>query len=64
MSDWKDRVINELEELAIKIKALDTLISSNPMFTGLSPKQRKLLQLQHTIMNQYAWVLSERLNNE
>ncbi len=64
MSTWHTRIVTEAEELSKKIESLDIFINHDPMFTTLSPKQRKLLQLQHTVMNQYLEILHRRIVNE
>ena len=64
MSTWHTRIVTETEELNEKIESLDVFINHNPMFTTLSPTQRKLLQLQHTVMSQYLEILHKRLINE
>ena len=63
-STWRSRLTNEAEELSIKIAAIELFIYHDPMFATLSPKQRKLLQLQHTVMSQYLEILHKRLINE
>lgn len=64
MSDWHSRVIDEAHELKNKISALEIFICCDPKFAVLPPKQRKLLQLQHTVMSQYLEILHKRLIDE
>ena len=61
--DWEDRVTTELRELLGKTVVLTRFITQDPMFTTLTPKQRSLLELQHTVMNQYVNILQERLKD-
>lgn len=60
---WQDRVNTELRELLGKVILLSTFITSDPMYSALPPKQRELLELQHTVMNQYVRILQERLKD-
>lgn len=60
---WQDRVNTELRELLGKVIVLSRFITSDPMYSSLPPKQRELLELQHTVMNQYVRILQERLKD-
>jgi len=64
MNDWHKNITLEAEKLKSSLDSLEIFIWHDPMFATLTPKHRKLLQLQHTVMSQYLEILHKRLINE
>ena len=60
MSDFKERVLNELDELNTKITALNAFFGTE-IFKGLQDEDKKLLTLQNEVMEKYAAILEKRL---
>jgi hypothetical protein len=61
MNDYQMRVIKEKAELEVKIKALETFIEKNPVFSTLPKEERGLLQSQLDVMLGYAGILESRI---
>lgn len=57
MSDWKDRLKTETEELAERIKKLDVYLDGGP---SIDQSDLMLLQYQHAAMNELLIILMER----
>ena len=59
----KQRVVDELNELETKRKALDLFIGgeSNDFFSKLSQNEKNLLVLQSETMKQYEMILTMRI---
>lgn len=60
MSDFKERLFDELDELQDRINELDTFIKGEK-FRDLEIEQQDLLKEQFRIMNQYENILSLRI---
>lgn len=60
MSDFKERLFEELDELQDRINELDTFIKGEK-FRDLEIEQQDLLKEQFRIMNQYENILSLRI---
>ena len=59
----QQRVINEMEELDIKIVALDKFILESPIYKTLPKDEQSRLVLQVRAMQYYFTILVERINN-
>lgn len=57
MSDWKDRLKTETEELAERLKKLDVYLDGGP---SIDQSDLTLLQYQHAAMNELLIILKER----
>jgi len=60
--DWKKRVVAEREELNKKIAALTSFVDTEP-FNKLGPRDKRLLKTQLVFMREYAYILSQRLED-
>lgn len=60
MGTFKERLIDEKQQLDEKIQKLGTFIKGEH-FSGIEKVQQSLLKTQHAIMVSYSDVLSERL---
>jgi len=73
MSDYKidskselphqQRVIDEANELGVKISALDVFVNLNPIFQKLEIDESERLRHQRFIMKSYFKILKERIEN-
>lgn len=61
MSDFKTRLLDELNSLNDKIVKLEEFIAG-PLFKEVYPKQQVLLKIQLPIMQAYSQVLQERIS--
>ena len=62
MLPHQERVINEKKELDEKLEKLGIFCSeNNPIFNGLDPIDRCLLEDQCTVMKQYSNILDSRI---
>lgn len=57
MSDWKDRLKTETEELAERLKKLDVYLDGGP---SIDQSDLTILQYQHAAMNELLIILKER----
>jgi hypothetical protein len=57
----QERVVNEKKDLDAKISALNTFITSNPAYVGLSEGERSRLKRQWDAMKEYSDILGERI---
>ncbi|AKU43948.1 hypothetical protein CPT_Merlin302 [Citrobacter phage Merlin] len=63
MLPHQHRVVQERDDLAVKIEALGTFIDNqNPVFKNLDIEDQFLLKQQLTIMVEYHRVLDARIN--
>lgn len=63
MLPHQQRVVQERDDLAVKIEALGTFIDNqNPVFKNLDIEDQFLLKQQLTIMVEYHRVLDARIN--
>lgn len=60
MGDFKTKLIDEKNQLSIKLDALDNFILSES-FNEIDDIQKSLLQVQVTAMNTYLQCLKERI---
>ena len=60
MGDFKTRLVDEKNQLSIKLDALDSFITSDK-FKDVNDVQKALLQVQSTAMNTYLQCLKERI---
>lgn len=60
-SDFKTRLVNELNELTDKLNKLSAFVHGNVQFARLDPKEQGDLQFQLDIMTQYQLVLNRRI---
>jgi hypothetical protein len=60
MQPHEERVEVEKQQLDEKLVKLDAFFS-NPIFSKLPHDERRLLQIQYKLMNQYSRILAERL---
>jgi len=60
MSDFKTRLVEEAQELAIKTNALNDFMRTQP-FVDLDRKDKDLLYAQSRLMNEYLQVLGQRI---
>jgi hypothetical protein len=58
----QQRVVDEKRELGLKIKGLDTFITSNAMFITLSKTEQDLMTAQRAMMKAYSTILSARIS--
>lgn len=58
----QQRVIEEANELGVKLKALEIFIIENPIFTSLKEDEQFLLENQANIMGQYFQILKDRIS--
>ena len=61
MRPHEQRVVQEKEELDVKLKALRLFIESSPIFGNLSYREQSRLKYQADIMQRYSDVLGERI---
>ena len=61
MLPHQQRVIDERNELVVKLNALDSFIPSE-IFASLSTEDQHLLTQQRTVMNEYRRILDLRIN--
>lgn len=61
MSDWRERVKIERDELNEKTQKLSDFINHQEKFGAISKKQQTLLQRQETAMFSYLRILDQRL---
>jgi hypothetical protein len=57
----QQRVMQEMDELDVKLRDLQNFIRLNPMFKGLGKEEQALLCTQSDLMNDYSNVLYKRL---
>ena len=62
MDTFKERLIDEQNQLEDKIQKLDSFISS-PKFKEIEPIQKSLLDVQFFAMQTYSSILSERISH-
>jgi hypothetical protein len=62
MEAVKVRVINELNDLTLRIEKLESFIKSNLDYQKLSIMQQQLLQAQLSLMKSYAVILTVRIS--
>lgn len=62
MSDYKERLIKEKEELSDKLDKLQQFIFANEKFSELDATNRALLIAQSDAMNSYENILEMRIN--
>lgn len=62
MSDFKERLLNERQELSIKIGKLAQFLNGEKVST-ISANQLRYLSIQYHIMTAYESVLSCRIND-
>ena len=62
MTNFKERLQVELEELTTKHDALKGFIKINPVFPTLELRDRVLLKKQEIIMSLYIKTLTERVS--
>ncbi|YP_010843878.1 hypothetical protein PP427_gp022 [Salmonella phage KM16] len=63
MLPYQQRVVQERDDLAVKIEALGMFIDTqNPVFKNLDIEDQFLLKQQLTIMVEYHRVLDARIN--
>lgn len=60
MMDFKDRLIQETKELAIKTNSLNDFMRTQK-FIDLNRENKDLLYLQSRLMNEYLQVLGKRI---
>jgi hypothetical protein len=63
MQPYQERVIQEREELKIKIESLHRAITDVSFMSKLPPDELDRLLKQKRIMDEYLSVLSDRINN-
>lgn len=61
MLDYQLRVVNELDELTVKLEALNSFIESRS-FVSLLEQDKLTLELQAKVMAQYADILGTRIS--
>jgi len=61
MSDWKQRLVEEHQQLYERLTKLSAFISGNPTFSALSADHKEILRRQRDAMLDYEDALSERL---
>jgi hypothetical protein len=61
MSDWKERVSLELNDLNVKIGALNKFLTNEDAFRTVSMQQHTLMYLQLRTMQTYSEILTMRL---
>lgn len=59
----QQRVIDEANELGVKVDALSSFINSNPIFHKLNINEIERLRHQRYIMQSYFKILKERIDN-
>jgi hypothetical protein len=59
----QQRVIEEANELGVKIEALDVFVNSNPIFHKLEINESERLRHQRFIMKSYFKILKERIDS-
>ena len=64
MSNYIERMNNELSELQIKINKLSDFINNNKIYAELSILKQGLMLSQLNIMTAYAVILQLRINEE
>ena len=62
MESWQQRVIDEEKELSIKIKKLDSFVTTDS-FENLSSLNKELLVIQLFAMKHYDAILNKRISN-
>ena len=62
MSDFKDRLMAERQELSTKISKLGEFLNSEKI-ASVGPIQAPLLHAQHQVMIAYETILSCRIND-
>jgi hypothetical protein len=60
MQPYQERVVSELAEVAFNLGKLKVFLQS-PAFKALDPLDQFLLETQARAMEQYVWVLTERV---
>ena len=58
----QQRVVEEKEELDVKIKALQTFIERNEMFYPMSTEEKSDMRRQLHMMETYSQILQRRIN--
>jgi hypothetical protein len=62
MERYQLRVMAEKADLDVRLDLLTKYIDSNPQYLRMDEEQQDLLVRQRMIMEEYAEVLSERIN--
>lgn len=62
MKDWKERLIEEKEDLLDKVIKLEDFIEDDPVFLGLSKQEKRLLNNQKYVMWYYYNILLDRID--
>ena len=57
----RERLLNERDDLGVKLKKLASFIYNNDLFNKIDKRQQKLLKRQLFIMTEYFDILNERL---
>jgi hypothetical protein len=61
LADPQQIVVDEQEELYVKVNALDCFIHTNPLFEKVDPEEQELLRQQLIVMKAYKTILIERI---
>ena len=61
MEDWQKRLIDEEEELAVRIRNLTVFIENPTLFRSLDPSDQALLFAQRAHMKDYQSILVQRI---
>ena len=61
ITDWRDRVKIDREDLAEKIQRVSSFLDTKKKFDKVSDEQVRLLEEQLTIMRDYIAILDKRL---
>jgi hypothetical protein len=62
MTDYQKRVLQEKEELDVKIKNLQSFMETNEIFPTLNEFEKRDLGEQLNVMRHYSLVLQSRIN--
>ena len=62
MTDYQKRVLQEKEELDLKIKNLQSFMETNEIFPTLNEFEKRDLGEQLNVMRHYSLVLQSRIN--
>ena len=62
MEEYKKRVVEESQELDIKVKALQKFIEENKNYKDLNLFEKRDLKKQLTAMFKYSSILKSRIN--
>jgi len=61
MQPYQQRVVDELADLEVKLKALHNFLWANDSFDSLPIEDKELLVIQFGAMSTYAGALSKRI---